>query len=55
MIDRARAVSASSADSTPDLAGIGFAVFMFVAYMLHWFTSWTPLEGTYARDYITLP
>ena len=39
----------------PTWAGIGCALFIFVAYMLHWFTSWTPLEGTYARDYITLP
>lgn len=39
----------------PTWVGIVAALFVFVAYMLHWFTSWTPLEGTYARDYITLP
>ncbi len=56
MTDRARALlGAFRGLNPPTWAGIGFALFIFVAYMLHWFTSWTPLEGTYARDYITLP
>lgn len=39
----------------PTWIGLGCAVFIFIAFLKGWFTSWTPLEGTYARDYITLP
>jgi hypothetical protein len=39
----------------PTRVAIGCAIGLFVAFMFGWLNSWTPLAGTYARDYITLP
>jgi hypothetical protein len=39
----------------PMWVGIGCGVFLFVVFLSGWLASWTPLTGTYARDYITLP
>ncbi|MEJ7893949.1 MAG: hypothetical protein WKF94_15065 [Solirubrobacteraceae bacterium] len=41
--------------NAPTLVGAACAIAVFVAFLKGWLTSWTPLEGTYARDYITLP
>lgn len=50
-----RALAVLRGLNLPTWIGLVCAGFTFTAFMLGWFTSWTPLEGTYARDYITLP
>jgi hypothetical protein len=39
----------------PTRIALGCATALFVVFLLGWLNSWTPLAGSSARDYITLP
>jgi hypothetical protein len=49
------AIGAVRGLNLPTKVGVACAVGLFIAFLAGWLASWTPLEGTYARDYITLP
>lgn len=50
-----RAAALARSLNPPTVIGMACAVGLFGVFLLGWLNDWTPLAGSYQRDYITLP